>query len=59
MRVCSILIALMLIGASLFFNARAVELYSIIYSDCRAHTGLIIDVNEEQFLLLGIHGEFL
>ena len=59
MRVCSVLIGLMLIGSSFFFNARAVELYSIIYSECRAHTGLIIDVNEEQFLLLGVHGEFL
>ena len=59
MRVFSVLIALLLIESSFFYNVRAVELYSIIYSECRAHTGLIINVNEEQFLLLGVHGEFL
>ena len=39
-------------------EAKALELYSIVYSECRHHTGLILDVEEAHLLLLDTKGEF-
>ena len=39
-------------------KANALELYSIVYSECRSHTGLILDVEDQQILLLDEQGEF-
>ena len=38
-------------------EAKALELYSIVYSECRHHTGLILDVEEAHLLLLNTKGE--
>ena len=39
-------------------EVKALELYSIVYSECRHHTGLILDVEEAHLLLLDTKGEF-
>ena len=39
-------------------ETKALELYSIVYSECRHHTGLILDVEEAHLLLLDTKGEF-
>ena len=39
-------------------KANALELYSIVFSECRSHTGLILDVEDQQILLLDEQGEF-
>ena len=38
-------------------KAKALELYSIVYSECQHHTGLILDVEEDELLLLDTKGE--
>jgi hypothetical protein len=50
-------LALLFTGFIFWEKAKALELYSIVYSECRHHTGLILDVEQEHLLLLDTKGE--